>query len=101
MYGSLRSQFQSEKRKFINETQKLEDLCTSLQSQVERALRDKRSAESELEKMTRHIPAEADRLTMTIEELHSKLRASERERHEAVQKLERFTILFDIFDTYL
>jgi hypothetical protein len=86
----LRSQFAVEKRKFVDETQKLEEFCTSLQSQIERALRDKRSAESELDKISRHIPAEADRLTMVLEEMHSKLCASERERHESVQKLERY-----------
>ena len=68
----------------------LELSCTSLQTQNERAMRDKRSAESELEKLTRHIPAEADRLTMAIDEIHSKLRAVERDRHEAMQRLERY-----------
>ena len=53
-------------------------------------MRDKRAAESELDKMSRHIPAEADRLTMVVEEMHSKLCASERERHEALQRLERY-----------
>lgn len=59
-----------------------------MQAQCERAIREKRAAESELEKITRHIPAEADRLTMTLEEMHSKLRASDRERNEANRKLE-------------
>ena len=71
------------------EISKLEDSCTSLLSQNERAVREKRAAESELEKITRHIPAEADRLNMVIEEIHGKLRASEREKHDAVQRLER------------
>ena len=85
----LRTQFNHEKRHLIDELHKLEELCTSLQSQNERAMRDKRAAESELDKMTRHIPAEVDRMTMALEELHSKLAASERERHDSMQKLER------------
>jgi hypothetical protein len=86
---SLRSQFSLEKRKFVEESAKLEESCTMLQSQIERAIREKRAAESELEKTTRHIPQEADRLVMAIEEAHSKLRGSERDRHDAIQKLER------------
>lgn len=65
-----------------------------MQSQVERAIREKRAAESELDKITRHIPAESDRLTMAVEEMHSKLCASERDRHEALQKLERWVAVF-------
>jgi hypothetical protein len=55
-------------------------------------LREKRAAESELDKMTRHIPAEADRLTMAVEEMHSKLCASERDKNEAIQRLERYPV---------
>ncbi|KAH6576220.1 hypothetical protein BASA60_004631 [Batrachochytrium salamandrivorans] len=84
----LRSQFNASRRKFADETSKLETLCATLQAQSERAIREKRAAESELDKMTRHIPAESDRLTMLIEEMHSKLRASERERIEALHKVE-------------
>eukprot|EP00842_Homolaphlyctis_polyrhiza_P003099 jgi/Hompol1/3790/HPOL_001678-RA len=84
----LRNQFNVDRRRFADETAKLETLCATLQNQVERAIREKRAAESELEKMTRHIPAESDRLTMMIEELHLKLRASERERNDALHKLE-------------
>ncbi|KAL2915100.1 hypothetical protein HK105_205424 [Polyrhizophydium stewartii] len=85
---TLRSQFNQDRRKFADETSKLEVLCATLQNQAERAIREKRAAESELEKLTRHIPAETDRLTMMIEELHSKLRASERERADAMHKVE-------------
>lgn len=85
---SMRSQFNAERRKYCEEIQKLEILCADLSTQADRAIREKRAAESELDKITLHIPAEADRLTMALEELHSKLRASERERQEATQKLE-------------
>lgn len=88
--NSLRQQFNADRRKYAEETCKLEELCAKLQTQSERAIREKRAAESELEKITRHIPAETDRLTMAIEEMHSRLRASERERHEASHKVERF-----------
>lgn len=78
----------------MDENAKLEQSYTLLQSQIERAIREKRAAESELEKVTRHIPQEADRLTMAIEEVHSKLRSSERDRHDAIQKLERYLNFF-------
>ncbi|KAJ3290894.1 hypothetical protein HK104_006456 [Borealophlyctis nickersoniae] len=84
----LRAQFTTEKRKFAEEMAAMEATHATLQSQADRAIRDKRSAESELEKLTRHLPTDHERLTMTLEELNSKLRASERERHEAVHKLE-------------
>lgn len=47
------------------------------------------SAEGELEKMTRHIPEEADRLAIMIEEVNNRLRASEREKNQAMGRLER------------
>ncbi|KAI8923688.1 hypothetical protein BC831DRAFT_514016 [Entophlyctis helioformis] len=84
----LRNQFNIDRRKFADETAKLETLVATLHNQIERAIREKRAAEAELETLTRHIPAEADRLTMTLEEMHCKLRASERERAEAIHKVE-------------
>jgi hypothetical protein len=56
--------------------------------QMERAIRDKRSAESELEKLSRHLPGQVDQLEMTIDELNTKLRSSERERVEALHRVE-------------
>jgi predicted nucleic acid-binding Zn-ribbon protein len=86
----IRRQFNLERRKFAEETSKLEELCARLQAQSERAIREKRAAESELDKLTRHIPEETDRLTMALEEMHSRLRHSERERNEAMHKVERY-----------
>lgn len=86
---TIRNEFQHERRKACEEMLKMEELCANLQTQVDRAIREKRSAESELEKMTLHIPAEADRMSMVIEELHSKIRQSDREKNEALQKLDR------------
>ena len=85
---TLKSQQNGERRRFAEETSKLEELCAKLQNQAERAIREKRAAESELEKLSRHFPAEADRLTQSLEEMHSRLRAAEREKHEAMNKLE-------------
>ncbi|KAL5040282.1 hypothetical protein BDV3_006600 [Batrachochytrium dendrobatidis] len=84
----IRGQFNVDRRKFLDETSKLETLCATLQAQSERAIREKRAAESELDRLTRHIPAEADRLSMLVEEVHAKLRISERERVEALHKVE-------------
>jgi chromosome segregation ATPase len=85
---SMKSQFTTERRTFCEEVAKLEMLVASLQTQVDRAMREKRAAESELDKITAHLPAETNRLEVTIEELHSKFRASERDKHDAIQKLE-------------
>ncbi len=85
---SLKGQHSAEKRKLVEEITLYETKCTDLQSQMERAVRDKRSAENELEKMTRHIPGQVDQLEMTIDELNTRLRSSERERIEALHQLE-------------
>lgn len=78
------------RRNFIVETAKLEEICTKLQTENERALREKKSAENELDKLLRSIPAESDRQIIVVEETHSRLRISERERVDAQQKLERY-----------
>jgi chromosome segregation ATPase len=83
---TIKSQFNVERKRFCEETGKLEEMCCDLKSRIDRAIREKRAAESEIDKLTLHIPAEADRMNVLIEELHSKLRASERERHDALQK---------------
>jgi chromosome segregation ATPase len=85
---TLQSQFNVERRTFCDEVGKLEVLVASLQSQIDRAIREKRAAESELDKITAHLPAETNRLEMALEEAHSKLRQSERDKHEAIQKLD-------------
>jgi chromosome segregation ATPase len=85
---TLKSQFNVERRRFCEETGKLEELCASLQSQIDRAMREKRAAESELEKLLIHIPAETNRFEVVLEELNSKFRASERDKYDAMQKLE-------------
>lgn len=90
---SLRQEYMADRRRFAEETAKLEELCAKLQNQAERSIREKRSAESELEKITRHLPAESDRLTCALEEIHSRLRASERERNESNHRLEKYTFL--------
>ncbi|KAJ3054527.1 hypothetical protein HK097_001602 [Rhizophlyctis rosea] len=84
----LRSRHLAEKRRFADDMAKLETMCANLQGQIDRAIRDKRAAESELEKSTRHLPTDYDRLTMTLDELTGKLRTSERDKMDAVHKLE-------------
>ncbi|TPX72309.1 hypothetical protein SpCBS45565_g00725 [Spizellomyces sp. 'palustris'] len=86
--ATMRAQFLSEKRQLNIEITALETKCAQLQHQSERSIRDKRSAEAELEKLTRHLPEESERLELIIEELNNKLRASERERNQATHKFE-------------
>ena len=85
---NMRTQFSLERKKLCDSGAKMEQLISTLQSDVDRAIREKRAAESELEKLTRHLPVESDRLTIALDELHLKLIASERERLDAVQRLE-------------
>ncbi|KAJ3032947.1 hypothetical protein HDV00_006950 [Rhizophlyctis rosea] len=84
----LRTRHMEDKRKHAEDMAKLEATCANLQGQIDRAIRDKRAAESELEKATRHLPTDHDRLTMTLDELNAKLRSNEREKMDAVHKME-------------
>lgn len=81
------------------------------QSQMERAIREKRyscyryiksnlfkrAAESELEQLTIHIPTDTQRLHIVLEDLTSRLRNVQNERSEAVQRLERYIYFFRLF----
>ncbi|KAI8818065.1 uncharacterized protein EV422DRAFT_204358 [Fimicolochytrium jonesii] len=87
--ATMRAQLNSDKQQLTAEISDLETKCSQLQHQADRAIRDKRAAESELEKLSRHIPEEADRIALTIEELNTRLRNSERDKSAAMNKLER------------
>ena len=91
---SLHLSFAAERKKLHLEIYELSEQLVKSNQTSDRAVRDKRSAENELSKLTRHIPQQMDALEMTLEELHSKLRASERERMETCYKLESYFILF-------
>ncbi|KAJ3417607.1 hypothetical protein HDV05_000064 [Chytridiales sp. JEL 0842] len=86
---SLRAQFAQERRKLGEEISLLETNLANVQSQMDRALREKRSAESELEKLTSTLPLETDRLQSHIDTLSTQLRISERERLEALDTTTR------------
>ncbi|KAJ3007112.1 hypothetical protein HKX48_009309 [Thoreauomyces humboldtii] len=86
--ATMRAQFLSEKQPLLIELDALEAKCSHLQNQADRAIREKRAAESELEKVTRHIPEETERIAITLEDLNGRLRASEREKCVALGRLE-------------
>jgi predicted nuclease with TOPRIM domain len=56
---------------------------------MERAIREKRAAESELEKMTLRLPQETQRMNDIIEELSNKLRLTEKERIQSSELASR------------
>ena len=85
---SIRGQFNIERKKLCETGAKMEQQISSLQADVDRAMREKRAAEKELEKLTSHLPVESDRLSIALDELHSKLISTDRERLEAIQRLE-------------
>ena len=53
-------------------------------------MREKRAAESELEKVSKYLPDETERLHLAIEEFSNKLLISERDRSALAEKLTRF-----------
>ncbi|RKO88745.1 hypothetical protein BDK51DRAFT_33899, partial [Blyttiomyces helicus] len=85
--AEMRNQLMADRRKHGEEMNALEITCANLQAQIERAVRDRRAAESELEKVSRHIPTENDRLAVTLEELGAKQIAERGE--EAYRRLRR------------
>ncbi|KAJ3133902.1 hypothetical protein HDU90_005510 [Geranomyces variabilis] len=86
--ATMRAQFQTEKQSLTTDISTLEHRCTHLSHQAERAIRDKRAAESELEKLTRHIPEEAERVARMLEDVNTRLRAAEREKAVVSGRLE-------------
>ena len=57
---------------------------------MERAIREKRAAENELEKMTQRLPQETQRMNDIIEELSNKLRLTEKERIQSSEAAARW-----------
>ncbi|KAJ3165352.1 hypothetical protein HDU88_004146 [Geranomyces variabilis] len=86
--ATMRAQFQTEKQSLTTDISALEHRCTHLSHQADRAIRDKRAAESELEKLTRHIPEEAERVARMLEDVNTRLRAAEREKAVVSGRLE-------------
>lgn len=62
--------------------------CGERQAQCERALRDKRAVEKELEKLSRYSPQESTQRGNVLHELQSRVCASDRARDDAVMKLD-------------
>ncbi|KAJ3191899.1 hypothetical protein HK101_007313 [Irineochytrium annulatum] len=88
--ASMRAQFGQDRRKFAEQVSGLETTLASVQAMLERAIREKRAAESELEKTSKFIPEEGERLNRMVEDMATRLRISERERFEAVEMAGRF-----------
>ncbi|KAL7753472.1 hypothetical protein RI367_001247 [Sorochytrium milnesiophthora] len=80
--------YEERSRGVAEEINMLQVKCANLQHQVERAHREKRTVESELESIKKSAPGELERLNNLVEELHTKLRSSERERLSASHQLE-------------
>jgi chromosome segregation ATPase len=86
---SVQSKAMLEKRSLCESLQQLETKYAEAMVQLDRAVREKRAAESELDKLIQHLPQETSRWEQTVEELYSKLRVVEREKHEATHQCER------------
>lgn len=84
----LRAEWAAEKRQLTQEIHDLEVANGQHQSLIDRAVRDKRTAEEELSQIHAQLPTETSRLNSTVEELSAKLRSSERERYDLANMLE-------------
>ncbi|KAJ3207535.1 hypothetical protein HDU82_003613 [Entophlyctis luteolus] len=85
--ASLRAQHLSERKRLSEEISKLELGISQANARCERAMREKRSVESEHQKLLAHVPDEVERLNGIVEELASRLRVSERDRCDAMETL--------------
>ncbi|KAJ3019800.1 UNVERIFIED_CONTAM: hypothetical protein HDU68_010500 [Siphonaria sp. JEL0065] len=85
--ANMRAQHLQDKKKAGDEIAKLEAKVSHSHSQAERSIREKRAAESELEKMMKHIPDEVERLNGIIEEVAGRLRSAEREKSDNLEAL--------------
>lgn len=82
---------ESEKQKLIKEINILEVSNAEARSQVERAIRDRRTLEMRLERLSKQIPEDQERINLIIEDLTTRLRNSEREKDEITLKYEKLS----------
>ncbi|ORX51380.1 hypothetical protein BCR36DRAFT_446305 [Piromyces finnis] len=80
---------ESEKQKLMKEISMLEVSNAEARNQVERAIREKRTMETRLERITKQIPEDQERINLIIEDLTTRLRNSEREKDEITLKYEK------------
>jgi len=83
---------ESEKQRLLKEINMLEVSSTEAKNQAERAIRDKKTMEMRLERLSKQIPEDQERINLIIEDLSTRLRNSEREKDEITLKYEK---LFD------
>ena len=88
--GSSRAQFSAQREKLIQEINNLEGSRAQLQALMERAVREKRAAENELDRLTSSYPVELERLSRTIDDLTCKLRSSELTKIEMTRQVDNY-----------
>lgn len=84
----FRHHYEQEKKRLSEELTTALFQKTEFASQVERAIREKRIAESELAKIKEYIPVELQKLQGTIEEYQTRIRRAENEKNDAIHQLE-------------
>lgn len=85
---SLKTQMSREKRQLIEEMQQIETKLLETEIKNERLVREKRAAETELQRLSQTQPTESERYQSVVSDLNSRLRRLERERDESCSKLE-------------
>ncbi|ORY86553.1 hypothetical protein LY90DRAFT_498786 [Neocallimastix californiae] len=85
------SKYETEKQKLLKEIDMLEVSNTEARNQVERAIRDKKTMEMRLERLSKQIPEDQERINLIIEDLTTRLNNSEREKDEIALKYEKLS----------
>ena len=83
-----RHHFEAEKRKIMEEWQQAMFEKSEMQMQAERAIREKRIAETEAQKIRDYVPVELERLQGTLEEYQVRIRRAENEKNDSQHELE-------------
>ncbi|TPX32167.1 hypothetical protein SmJEL517_g04678 [Synchytrium microbalum] len=86
--AAVKAQHAADRTFHAQELTSIQTELADLKNLADRAIREKRSAETELEKLTTSIPTESNRVAAAVEDLSGRLRVAERERADAVTKLE-------------
>lgn len=86
----LQDHFALERRQLLEEINSISIKCANASVQMERAVREKKAIEGELERLNNRYPTEIERLESVQIELNERLLRQNRDREDALLKLENY-----------
>eukprot|EP00158_Paraphelidium_tribonemae_P005028 Partr_v1_DN27119_c0_g1_i1_m15417 putative Sodium channel and clathrin linker 1 len=89
---TFKHHFMNEKKSLLDELSTLQMEKCDTQVKLDRAVREKRLAETEADKIKNQVPAEFDRLRSTIDEYQARIRRAESEMNDSDYRLESLQV---------